>query len=129
MNCRNTIQMQKILDYLNSVKTHPNAETIFNAVKKDVPSITLATIYRNLNKLAELGKILKLEINGEFRFDADTCFHQHVICKNCGEVKDFFNEKISKNALKNFNLAEFNADSVSIKFYGVCKKCGGKQNE
>ena len=124
MNCRNTIQMQKIFDYLKSVKTHPTAETIFNAVKKDIPSITLATVYRNLNKLSETGKILKLEINGEFRFDADTCFHQHVICKKCGKVRDFFNEKISKNALKNFNLVDFDADSVSIKFYGSCKHCG-----
>jgi len=126
MVSRNTVQMQKILEYLKSVKIHPNAETIFNAVKNDIPSITLATVYRNLNKLTENKKILKLEIKGEFRFDADTCFHQHVLCRKCGVVKDFFNEKLSKDALKNFNLAGFDADSVSIKFYGSCKKCKGE---
>ena len=116
-------KLQKIMDYLESVKTHPNAETVFNAVKKEIPSITLATVYRNLNKLAKHGEILRLEINGEFRFDADIGLHQHGICRNCKNMFDFFNEKISKNALKNLNSEEFEADSVSIKFHGLCKKC------
>ena len=57
---RQTIQKLKIMQHLHSVKTHPSAEMVYNAVKEEVPTITLATVYRNLNSLANAGKILKL---------------------------------------------------------------------
>ncbi len=123
---RKTIQMQKILDYLSSVKTHPKAETVYKAVKKDIPSITLATVYRNLNKLAEDGMISKLEVNGEFRFDADCSLHEHCICKNCGEIFEYLDKKLPKKILKNFKSKKFSPTSVNVIFYGVCTKCKKK---
>jgi len=120
---RMTSQRIKILDYLKGVHTHPNAEDVYEHVKKDLPSITLATVYRNLNLLAEQGEILKLEINNEFRFDADMCYHQHCVCRKCGKIVDIFNKKISEYALKNFKSKEFNADCVNVIFKGLCKKC------
>lgn len=124
---RKTIQMQKILDCLRGVKTHPCAEYIYLELKKEMPSITLATVYRNLNKLACGGDALKLEVNGEYRFDGDTSMHQHCICRECGEIKDCFREEISRKALREFKSPEFRADNVSIKYYGLCGKCAGKK--
>jgi len=124
-NClkeRQTIQKTKILEYLCSVTSHPNAETIYNHVKKVIPSITLATVYRNLNLLAKNKKILKLEINNEFRFDGDLSHHQHCICKKCGRISDGFNKKINEYALKNLNN-NFKIDQVQIYYYGTCKNC------
>ena len=63
---RNTIQRIKIMKYLKSVKTHPTAEMVYNAVVKEIPSITLATVYRNLHNLANKGKILMFEFNKEY---------------------------------------------------------------
>ena len=122
-NTRMTSQRIKILEYLKSVKTHPNAEDVYEHVKKDLPSITLATVYRNLNLLAEQGELLKLEINNEFRFDADMCYHQHCVCRKCGKIVDVFNKKISEYALKNFESKEFKASCVTVIFKGLCKKC------
>ncbi len=118
--------MQKILNFVKSVNSHPTAGTVFKFVKKSVPSITLATVYRNLNKLVEQKQLLRLEINGEFRFDAETGFHQHGVCRTCGVVVDFFDEKLSKDVFKKFDFGEFEADLVSIKFYGLCKNCRRK---
>lgn len=123
---RNTIQKQKVLDYLNSVKSHPNAESIYSHVKKDVPSITHATVYRNLNKLVEQRKISRLEINGEFRFDADCGLHEHCVCKNCGSIIEYADKNFPKNLLKKFKSNKFNADSVNVIFYGLCDKCRKK---
>jgi len=120
---RNTVQMEKILAYLSGVKSHPNAETVFNSVRKEIPSITLATVYRNLNKLAATGRILRLEVNGEYRFDADTSPHQHGVCNACGRIFDFFDGRASGRALKNFSSPDFSAEKVSITFMGTCKKC------
>lgn len=123
MNNRMTNQRIKILNYLKSVKTHPTAEIVYNAVKKELPTITLATVYRNLNLLAEKGEILRFEINGEYRYDACTDFHQHGVCKKCGKIVDSFQKEISKYALSKFKSKDFDADEVCIMFKGICKKC------
>jgi Fe2+ or Zn2+ uptake regulation protein len=118
-----TNQRIKIQEYLKSVKTHPNAETVYTAVKKDLPAISLATVYRNLNMLAEQGQILKLEVNGEFRFDADICYHQHCVCKKCGKIIDVPQKEISQYALNKLKIKGFSPDCVYIVFDGVCKPC------
>ena len=120
---RNTIQRLKILEYLKSVKTHPTAETVFKEVVKEIPTITLATVYRNLNLLADHGQVLRLEINGEYRYDGDVCFHQHYLCKRCGKMNDCFQEEISKFALQKFKKQDFQPECVTIIFRGICKDC------
>ncbi len=120
---RTTNQRLKILEYLHSVKTHPSAETVYEAVKKDLPAISLATVYRNLKLLAEQGEILKLEINGEFRFDGDICKHAHAVCTRCNKLFDIMDEKITKYAMKNFSMKGFTPSCVQIIFKGTCKEC------
>lgn len=120
---RMTSQRMKILRYLRSVKTHPTAEEVYKNVKKDLPAITLATVYRNLNLLADQGEILKIEIGGHFRFDGDKCCHQHFVCQKCGNIFDIFNQKISDYAMKNIRSKDFEPECVTIIFKGLCKKC------
>jgi Fe2+ or Zn2+ uptake regulation protein len=120
---RMTSQRMKILEYLRKVKTHPNAEEVYRNVKKELPAITLATVYRNLNLLAEQGEILKLEINKEARFDADMCCHQHLVCRKCGKIMDVFQKDVSEHAMKKIKSKEFLPECVNIIFWGLCKKC------
>ena len=111
-----TIQNSKIYDYLSSVKTHPTAETIYMQVRKDIPTLSLGTVYRNLNKMAEEGKVKKMEVNGQYHFDADTTIHHHFICKQCGSITDIYQKDIKK--------LEINAGKVQqIYIYGICRKC------
>ncbi len=123
---RDTIQLAKIMDYLKSVKTHPNAEEVYLAVRKEVPSITLATVYRNLDKLYRKGLANRLEVDREFRFDGQTEGHQHCVCRECGKVLDSFDDRIPKNALKNFRKKGFRADTMEVTYKGVCVECGKK---
>lgn len=122
---RMTNQKIKIMEYLRSVKSHPNAETVFKEVRKDLPAISLATVYRNLNALADAGSILRFEVNKEFRYDADTTRHQHCVCRECGKIFDVFQSEISEYALNKFNHRGFTPDFVYITYYGKCKDCGG----
>ncbi|MFH1234280.1 MAG: transcriptional repressor [Candidatus Diapherotrites archaeon] len=124
---RNTVQLQKIREYLYSVKSHPNAETVFNAVKKSVPSVTLATVYRNLNKLADSGEILRLEVDGEYRFDADKSRHRHAVCKECGRIMDLPYIGIGPQLIKEFDSKEFIPETVKILYEGKCRKCSSKK--
>ncbi len=120
---RNTSQRLKILDYLKGVRTHPTAEMVYAAVKKDLPAISLATVYRNLNLLAELGEIIKLEIDGEFRFDAHMCHHVHCVCRRCGKIIDVPNEEIIECASSKMKLKGFELECINIIVRGVCKSC------
>ncbi len=124
-NKRKTIQKIKILSYLKSVKTHPSAETVYQEVKKDLPTISLGTIYRNLNNMALNGEILKIEVNNESRYDFDTSEHGHSICRKCNCVIDVFNKKISRKFREEFDTDNFKLESIRVIAYGICKKCRG----
>ena len=120
---RNTPQRTEILNHLMSVKTHPTAEQVYNQVKKSMPKITLATVYRNLNLLAEKGEILRLEINKEYHYDADMTTHQHCVCKNCWKVIDIHQEELSTKTMKKVDVKGFTPSGVAITFYGTCDGC------
>lgn len=120
---RTTIQRMRILEYLKSVHIHPTAEQVHKAAVKKLPMITLATVYRNLNLLADQGEILRLELCGEYHYDADTSFHQHGHCRKCNHIEDFFQEEISKQALGKLK-SKFKAEGVRITYDGLCAKCG-----
>ena len=120
---RNTNQKIKILNHLKGVKTHPTAEMVYVEVKKELPALTLATVYRNLNHMAEQGQILKLEINKEFHFDGDLSSHQHCVCNNCGKIVDLFQKNISQYALQEIKDKDFQPTSVTVIFHGLCYDC------
>lgn len=120
---RMTSQRLKIMGYLKGVRSHPTAEEVYIEVKKDLPAITLATVYRNLNLLTKQGKILRIKVKGGYRFDAIVSAHQHCICKKCGEITDIFQEKISNYAMKKIETEHFRPTSVLIIFRGICKDC------
>ncbi len=128
---RNTYQMQKISQYLRGVKSHPTAEEVYNYIRREIPTISLATVHRNLKKLAEQGIIRKFEVNKEYHYEADMCRHQHLICIRCGRIVDIFEEDISDYALKRARRKGLVVDCVNIIFKGRCKECdkGGKKNE
>jgi Fur family peroxide stress response transcriptional regulator len=121
-----TSQRLKILQELKKRKDHPTAEMIYREVSKDLPSITLATVYRNLNLLAELGQIQRFEINKEYHFDAHNENHQHLVCECCGFIDDIEEKKITDYALKNMIKKDFQVSKVNITYYGLCKKCKEK---
>ena len=122
---KRTTQKQIILDYLQEVKTHPTAEEVYRSVKKKLPRISLATIYRNLELFSR--KRLVQKIQGEIkRFDGDISDHQHFVCNDCNKVFDIFEkfsniEKISKEVSKIGSV-----NNTQFYLYGSCKKCQKK---
>ncbi len=117
-NKRQTSQKTKILQYLKSVKSHPTAETIYKAVRKDLPNISLATVYRNLNQMADEGIILRFKIGNEFRFDGCTDCHQHCICIRSKKIIDADDPKITEYALKHLKVKGFRPTNVQIIYEG-----------
>lgn len=82
-------QREIIYNHVKCFPTHPTAEQVHTALKKDYPNLSLGTVYRNLNLLSELGMLKRIHIaDGSDRFDGRTDPHFHMICENCGRVYD-----------------------------------------
>ena len=127
-NQRTTIQRMKVLEFLQSVDTHPTAEEIYKEVSRQIPTITLATVYRNLNILADNNEILRFEFNKELHFDGNIKPHYHFACTNKNKIIDIFPNKYNKINLDRIKTAlkqkvnEINSvDFFQIFIYGECK--------
>lgn len=120
-------QRNAILDFLHTRTDHPTADVIYQNVRSVIPNISLGTVYRNLNQLADNGMILRLKgRNGAEHFDGNTEEHQHFICNECGAVEDIFLKDYE--LLASVNAAAEKAFSGEIQgkdiyFFGVCSRC------
>ncbi|MDV0444540.1 Peroxide operon regulator [Methanimicrococcus sp. At1] len=124
---RNTVQKMKIMEYLMSTKSHPTAEAVYAVVSKDIPTISLSTVYRNLNAMAEDGEILKFEVGNEAHFDADISFHHHVYCKLCKNVFDLHDREIASYITEKANIPNFKVESTNLIFVGKCCDCAPEE--
>lgn len=115
---RLTPQKIAIINYLKSVRTHPTAEQVYKAIKKNISTITLATVYRNLNTLAEQKHILRLEINHEYHYDYHTETHQHFVCEDSGKIYDIEDSEMTKLIEKRLNK-KFKPNSISVIIKGT----------
>ncbi len=87
---RVTPQRMAVLDHIRSSTAHPTAEEIYNAVRRDFPSISLNTIYKSLDAFEKAGLVSKFVIGdrGNYRYDFTTESHVHHLCRDCGCVAD-----------------------------------------
>lgn len=117
-------QREAIVSFLKTRNDHPTADIVYKNIRETIPNISLGTVYRNLNQLANSGVILRLTCGGKTdHYDACTEPHYHFICKDCGAVIDI-NMPISKELISNAKLCSgFNIDEVSVLFSGLCSDC------
>ena len=102
---------------------HPSPEALFERVKPQLPSISLATIYKTLDTLVELGFASELPATGDTkRYDANMTRHHHLVCRSCNAVEDFDDEALSAvKAPRRIN--GFQPESISIHVHGLCRRC------
>lgn len=127
MTERNTVQKTRIKEYLLSRKDHPTAEMVYGALKAKMPKLSLGTVYRNLNSMAERGEILKFKLqDGIVHYDGIIEDHFHFICNECGSVRDVFG--VEQQVSFDTDSFEGELEGHLTYFYGRCKKCiGNKQ--
>lgn len=118
-----SFQREKVLETVMQSYDHPTAETIYNRVKKIIPNISMGTVYRNLNFLADNGSILKINMPNGDRFDRTVYPHCHIRCKKCNCVEDFYGLELDKFNFMNNN---YEITSVTINLEGICKDCQQK---
>lgn len=119
-----TPQRLAVYKYLMNTKEHPSAETIYKAIQPEYPTMSLATVYKALKTLAEVGLIQEINVGeGNFRYDGMVNPHPHIQCVNCGKVEDLDSlclDNLNTEASKHSN---YRILSNQIYFYGVCPDC------
>ena len=117
-------QRELIHNTLRENVVHPSAEYIYNLLKQSHPTISLATVYRNLNKLSEIGEIKKIEgLEGCDHFDHNNHEHYHIICIKCGKIVDVPAEIAPELCQKAQASSGYKILHHEITFRGICPKC------
>lgn len=124
VTARRSKQRDLIYKILKGTTSHPDADWIYGEVRKEMPNISLGTVYRNLAKMVEEKEIIKIETNsGAVHYDARVEVHYHIICDLCGRIDDIF-----LSSFDEINIAADSAYDGCIKghrltFFGYCPEC------
>jgi len=122
---RITPQRLAVLRILSTGEDHPSAEQIYEQVKAEFPTTSLATIYKTIALLKELDEVLELGFpDGSNRYDGINPFsHPHVICTKCKKIMD--PELMSLDELKDeiSTKTGFRIQHHRLDFFGVCREC------
>lgn len=121
---RKSNQRERIFELIKTSLVHPTAQVIYETLKKEIKSLSIGNVYRNIRILIEQGKIITRDFgDGVEHFDAMTHIHYHFICDKCKSVSDFImpvQESITNNAQK---ISNHKIKSHTIQFFGVCEIC------
>jgi Fur family ferric uptake transcriptional regulator len=114
---------------LNGVDSHPSADEIYDMVRRELPQISLGTVYRNLELLSEHGLIKKLEFSSsQRRFDGIIRNHYHLRCTGCGQIEDSGLEPIATLEEDLRKISDYDIVGHRLEFIGLCPKCKQKEN-
>ncbi len=126
-----TPQRMAIVRILSKSDTHPSVEDIFNQIKHDFPTMSLATVYRNIVLIKSLGEVLELGFpDGSNRYDGNKPYpHPHVVCIKCHKIVDpdldSLNHMTQEVALEtNFKILNHRLD-----FFGICSDCRAENKD
>ena len=125
MIARNTKQKEIILEILTENRIHPTIQEIYKLAKAKYKNIGQATIYRNVKKLVEENKVLRLpSIKDEgYHYDINVAKHNHLICNCCGKIVDIFDNSYESmiNKIEQDNSVKITNALLILE--GICSKC------
>lgn len=123
-NLKVTHQREVILSIVLNCKNHPSTEHVYGLTKKEIPSISLATVYKTLETFADKGIISKtLTIEGQARYDPNLDAHGHIYSTNSNEIIDYVDEELNavisdffkKKKVKNFHIKKISLNIIGDK--------------
>ncbi len=121
---RFTEQRGAVHRFLAGTDSHPTAEDVFHGVREELPAISLATVYKNLETLVACGMALKLAYSdGSSRYDGRTDPHHHARCEHCGTVRDVPGNLPPEVVSQLESCPSFQVTGYRLELTGVCSSC------
>jgi len=118
-----TPQRVAVYRALLQAEDHPSPEELYRRVRRRMPSLSLATIYKALDALTRLGVAREVSVISERkRYDANLDRHHHLVCTRCKKIVDFYDDGLDAIAPPR-RLSAFVAHSVSVQVMGLCGRC------
>ena len=127
-----TPQRRAIVDMIiRNEGNHLTTEELYDLVKKECPEIGLATVYRTVQLLEEIGVICKLDLNDgcsryELVHEEENHQHHHLVCTSCGKVIEVQADLLDVLEHEIEGKYNFRITNHSVKFFGVCDQCTKK---
>ena len=115
-----TSQRVAVYEFLKGNLSHPDVDTVWNAVRRHLPAITRESVYRILNEFADKGLIARLDHIDHARYDSHTGAHGHFLCSSCGEIADFDwpPEMTLPPEMRRRDLIH-----MELRLVGICPRC------
>lgn len=121
---RMTSQRRVILDIVRASRTHPTADEVYERVRRKLPKISLATVYRNLEALSREGLINKLELgSSQKRFDPLIDDHYHIRCSVCHKIEDVPKQPGQQIDSMIKKISKYKITGHTLEFTGICPEC------
>lgn len=121
-----TPQRMAVYSMLVHTDSHPSAEEVYHSIRKQVPAVSLGTVYKILDMLHEHGFLLKVATqNQTARFDARVDFHHHALCDDCGKLLDI-SGNLDAALLAQASAVNFVPSACEVLFHGRCQECAEK---
>ena len=119
-----THQRQVIFETLTDIQGHPSPEAVYELVKERIPSISLATVYKNLKTFEEHGLVHEVSPHhGSARFETNPSPHHHLVCLRCKAIVDVPADEIGPVRLKRRPPAGFVIQRYNVEMLGLCGDC------
>ncbi|MBQ7877992.1 MAG: transcriptional repressor [Bacteroidaceae bacterium] len=119
---RPSVQRVAIFEYVRKSKAHPTAEVVHAALRDELGSLSLTTVYNTLKLFVDAGLILMLNIDDTFRcFDGNIATHAHLKCEECGKIYDFQIDADCLRAIK--GIENYKITDMQIYLKGICPAC------
>ena len=117
-------QRESIYQAVMQSVEHPTADMVYRTLRAQLPKLSLGTVYRDLNQLADAGRLRKIAMpDGSCRFDGTTGVHSHIVCERCGRVGDVMLPALSAFAHVVEEETQFHLTSCDVVMRGVCEQC------
>lgn len=124
-DCRITPQRAALLRLIAASEGHPSASDLYEQIKPQFPTTSLATIYKTLHLLKELGEVLELGFsNDDNRYDGSRPYpHPHLICVRCHKIIDPQVTLVDDLTQEVAELTGYEVTGHRLDFYGLCPDC------
>jgi Fur family transcriptional regulator, peroxide stress response regulator len=114
---------------LMEMPNHPNPEQVFERVRQELPSISLATVYKTLHLFLASGIIREVSPHhGSLRIEPNASRHHHFICLECHAITDLESSAMDEAPLKNSVPYGYRIEQVSMEVRGLCRQCAAKSS-
>jgi Fur family ferric uptake transcriptional regulator len=121
---RMTRQRRSVLEAVQAAHAHPTADEVHRVVRRRLPRISLATVYRNLDLLSEHGLIRRLDVGGsQRRYDGTPGRHYHVRCVHCGRMDDVPIRPLANADRAARRATDYRIFGHRLEFVGLCARC------